>query len=1030
MQYCYSKKCLTGMLALLLLAAKMDPAAAQDTPTRPGWISGVVLDEYSQPLKGATIKVAGKTQTFTTDASGKFEADVALGATLTISAPDHLINVVKAKTDMVVKLNDSFLKSPQTLDVLYGTTKKSGLLGSVATIYTNQLTTTPASLYTYAFPGQLAGVYTKQMRGFTTFNGAALSSGSIIGVNLVNGSSNNNVSSDNAEIDVSVRGQQPITVIDGVQREISSLDPESIESISVLKDGLSTILLGMNSSKPVILVTTKRGELGKPRITFTAAAGLQSSINLPKPLPAYQYAYLLNETLTSDGKPAQFSDVDFNAFRNGTDPYRRPDVNWFKTILKDQSPMSSYKLNINGGTAVAKYSVNLGYFNQGGIFKTADDVSYNTNTDLSRYIINSDVGVQVNKNLYVDLQLFGRIQTTNQPGPGYQDVLNALYSTPSLAYPVRNPDGSFGGNVNYQSNLLAMSQYSGYTQNNTDDILANLDINYDLKGVTPGLSAKLKGNLSYQSITALNRSLGNSVFSYNRDSTYTIYGSQRAQSNIFNTVYTSRQSFGQASLNYVRSFGQHNVSGSALFDIKSLATNYDLSEDVNNIALKGAYNYNEKYFIEAAITRSGDNRYPPGSQYDNFYAFGAGWQMANEEFMKSLSWITSWKWRATYARTGSNNISSRAELYYTYVQTYGNNNNNKSYPVGANYNTNYYFYANTLANPFITWEKGQKIDVGMDLSLFNNTIQFTADYYRDKYSDLLRYRGNSIALLGIPYTFENIGRNLYQGGEFSLTYRNHINNFNYFVTGNINVQTSKILFNDELKTPFPWNQLTGLPVSGTLYGYTSLGLYQTAADAANSPHIAGYQPQPGDIKYADLNNDGIIDQFDQSTIGGTKPLVFYGTTLGFNYKGFSASVILQGVRNRQISTLTNVVTQFGFDGFQAQPSQSYEASTGRWTPETAATASLPRLSQAALPNNGLFSTFYLKNGDYMRVKNAEIAYTLPYSVTKNLHIAGLRVFVNGQNLATVSGFPQLDPEVTPNNYPIQRVFNAGISVKL
>jgi len=1035
------------MLMLLVINTSF-AVAQQDTTVKktvhPGWASGIVLDEYSQPLKGVTIQIKGKAAFTTSDDKGKFEIDAAAGSTLVFTYPDHLVHEVTIKDNgkLSVKLDDAHLKNPQNIDVLYGTQKKESELGSIATVYTNQLTTTPASLFVYAFPGQLAGVYTQQVSGFTSFQTAAISSPSIIGQNLVNTGSNNNSTTDNSEIGVTVRGQTPITIIDGVQREISSIDPESIESISVLKDGLSTILLGINSSKPVVLVTTKRGEAGRPRITFTAETGLQQSLSLPTPLPAYQYAYLINETLTSDGKLPEYSGADFNAYRNHTDPIGHPDVNWFKTILNNYAPMTQYKLNVNGGTNVAKYSISLGYFDQGGIFNTASEVPYNTNNDLSRYIINSDVGVQVNKNLNVDLQLFGRVQTTTEPGGGngggYTSILNSLFGTPSNAYPVRNPDGSFGGSIiggntgPYSNNLLSETEYSGYVQNLTDDILANLDLNYNLNSILKGLTAKLKGNLSYQSITALNRSLQNPSFILNKDSTYSQYGSIVAQSNVFNTVYTSRQSFGQAALNYDRQFGKNQVNAIALYDSKSLVTNYDLPEIVTDIALKGNYNYDGKYFAEAAVNRSGNNRYPPGHQFGTFYAGGLGWQMGKESFIKNnFTWIDSWKWRGTYARTGNGNIGQQASLYYAYLQTYNSNNFNKQYQIGTGYTTNYYWYDNSLANPYVTWESADKIDFGTDISLFKDKLLITADYYHDRYFNVLGLRGNTIALLGAPYPLENIGINLYQGAELSLTFQDHLGNFNYFVTGNLNLQASKIVYSDELTSPYPWNRLTGGPVSGVIYGYTAEGLYQTAQDAAASPHIAGYVPQAGDIKYKDLNGDGVINQFDESSIGGTKPLIFYGLNPGFNYKGFSLSVIIQGVTNRQIYVgNNNIATQFGLD-FSTINQQAYVSSTGRWTPETSGIATLPRLAVSAYNNNGLPSSFYVRSGDYLRIKNAELGYALPYSLTQKLRVAGIRVFVNGENLATLAGLKGIDPEESAMGaYPVQRVINAGITVKL
>lgn len=994
-------------------------------------IHGTVVNEFSEPMPRVKVMVKQTKAAVLTDDNGEFIIDAQTGATLVFLWKDYNTREVKADRDMVVQLTDAFLRSPDKVDMLYESVDRSKVLGAVATIYTKQLTTTPASLYVYAFPGQLAGVYTKQNSGFTSLNTTAISSSAVIGQTLVNASSNNNRSTDNAEISVNVRGQQPITVIDGVQREISSIDPESIASISVLKDGMSTLLLGNNSSRPVILVTTRRGEMGRPHISFTAQTGIQQSLGLPKPLPAYQYAYLMNETLMNDGKPALYTAEDFAAYRDHTDPYGHPDVNWFKTLLRDNSPISSYKLNVNGGTNVARYSVSLSYFDQEGIFKTSGEVPYNTNNSLKRYIINSDIGVQVNKNLNVDLQLFGRVQNAFEPGNDYNAILNALYATPNNAYPIYNRNGSFGGNNiggnngPYSNNLLSRAQYSGYTRNNTNDILANVDLNYNLSSVLPGLTAKLKGNLSYQSITGLDRSLQNPSYGY-IDSAYVIYGGTASQNNSFRTVFTSRQSFAQGSLNYDR----NDVNVQLLYDRKSIVANYDLASNTTNVAGRVGYNYQQKYFVNATLIGSSNNRYPPGGQWGLFYGGGIGWEMGREDFIREhLPWISGWKWRATYARTGNANIDLNAALYYAYSQTYSSNNSSKNYPVGTGYTTVYYQYENTLANPYITWEKADKINIGTDISFLQDHLQLTADYYHDKYSDLLGFRGNSIALLGTGYPLENLGKNLYRGIEVSLTYKNHAGNFNYFVTANGNLAYSKVLYNDELATPYAWNRRTGLPVSGTFYGYTALGLYQDAEDAAGSAHIAGYTPQPGDIKYKDLNEDGVIDAFDQSTIGGKKPLAFFGVTLGATYKGFNFSVIVQGVGNRQISAMNNVVDHFGMD-YSTTNGQVYENATGRWTPETGDKATLSRLAVSAANNNSLFSTFYLKSGNYVRLRNAEIGYSLPYSLLKRIRISGLKIFVDGQNLLTLAGFKGMDPEVQPNSYPIQRVVSTGVSIKL
>ncbi|RYE22495.1 MAG: SusC/RagA family TonB-linked outer membrane protein, partial [Sphingobacteriaceae bacterium] len=916
-----------------------------------------------------------------------------------------------------VRLISTFIKSPQRIDILYGTTNADQNLGAISSIYTNQLTTTPSTLYTYALPGQLAGLYTQQTSGFVTPQTGAQTQADFIGNVVLH---NNYSANDNTEIALSLRGQTPITIIDNVQRELSSIDPESIESVSVLKDGLSNILLGINSSRGVLLVTTKHPDIGKPHISFTAQTALQQPLGLPTPLSAYQYAYLYNEALQNDGRQPIYTSADFNAYRNHTDPQGHPDVNWYNTILRNYSPLTTYRLNVGGGSAVARYSISLNYLDQQGIFKTDPSVNYNTNNDLNRYMINSDVSVNVTKKFTVDLQLFGRIQQFTQPGPGYNNILSTLYSTPNNAYSVYNPNGSFGGTTLYTNNLLSQTEFSGYQRTNSNDVLANLDLKYDLGNVLKGLSVNAKGNLAFVSQGFLNRNLQNNTYIYNSNQSYSAVGTPVAQSNSFSSVSSARYAFAQATVNYDRSFDNNNISALLLYDYRTAALNFDLPQITTNRAFKAQYNYAGKYFIEGVVNLSGYNRYPPGSQLGLFYAGGLGWQMAKETFISNnFKWIDSWKWRATYGKTGNANVDNYG--YYNFLQTYSASNG-YAYTTGTSRSNVQSYAENGLANPYISWEKADKIDVGTDIALFNNHFKITADYYHDRYYNLLQVRGNSIALLGITYPYQNIGVNLYQGGELSLTYQGHAGNFNYFITGNGNIQATKVVFSDEPATPYPWTRHTGQPINA-IYGYKALGIFSTAKEASTSATTVGYTVQAGDVKYADLNGDGIINQFDITTIGNTKPLVYYGTTVGFNYKGFSLSLIVQGVGNRQILFNNNLINGFYGVGFLGltYSGQGYESLINRWTPETATTATLPRLSLGNA-NNTANSSLYIRSGNYVRLKNAEIGYNLPYRWIEKLKISGIRVFANGENLLTLYGYQGFDPEVYGTAYPIQRVF--------
>jgi TonB-linked SusC/RagA family outer membrane protein len=996
-----------------------------------------VVNGDHRALKDVKVYVKGTSNKATTDADGHFGINAPTGSILVFQAHDYYETelTIGESNDVTVRLLSSYLQSPDNIDVLYGTQSAESELGAVSTIYTSQLTTTPASLYVYALPGQLPGLYAQQVSGFTSFNTNSLTSGGIDGLSHVNSTAINSRPSDNSEISLSLRGQTPVIIIDGVQRSITSIDPESIESITVLKDALSCMLLGINSSKGILLITTKKAEAGKPRISFTAETGIQSPLGLPTPLPSYQYAYLYNEALTNDGQNPFYTAADFNAYKNGTDPEGHPNVNWFNTILNKHAPETSYKLNVDGGNQIAKYSIGISYFNQDGIFNEAPGATSNTNDNLSRYIINSDVQVQVNKKLSVDLQLFGRVQQATEPGAGSSNILTALYGTPNNAYPIYNPNGTFGGSTlggPLTNNLLAMTEYSGYIQNNTNDILANLALNYDLNSLTKGLTLKLNGNLSYETENALNRSLTNPTYSY-KDSVYSALGATVAQSNAFSTVYTERQSYGQASLNYDRQFGKNSLSALLMFDTQTLTSNYDLGAVTTDRALKVAYNYEGKYFAEGVLNNSGYNRYTPGDQFGWFYAGGLGWQMAKESFIKdNVDWISSWKWRATYGKTGNNNVD--AYSYYGYAQTYSTSSYYYAYFTGTGRAQTFTYFENPIANPYLTWESADKLDIGTDISLFKDHLQITADYYHDKYYNLLQITGSPTALLGTAFPYQNLGIDLYKGFEFSATYKNNLGKFNYFVTGNISTQASKVVYAAEEATIYPWNSYTGLPVN-TIFGYVADGLYQTAAQAANSPTYSSYKPKAGDIKLEDLNGDGIINQFDEKPIGNLKPLVFYGGTLGFNYQGFSASVMLQGVFNREIEVNNNENIPYqGLGGYGTAPQgQAYTNATARWTPENAANAQLPELSfvNGTLTGyNSLFSSFWLKSGDYIRIKNAEIGYTLPDIWARKLKFSSIRVFIDGENLYTKEAYGEYDTEVGPDNYPIERVISAGISVKL
>lgn len=1026
---CYIKRSILGMLWLFsgvcVVKAQQTPAAVATVVDKASQ-KITVVDEFGKPIFGAAVYSNDGVLLGTTNAEGIANITLAeQSATIHIDGY-YPKTVVKGK-DQTYRLAVNYLAKADFTNILYDKKPNKQILGAVSSLNNSQIKTTPTPLYLNALTGRLPGFYTQEVSGFRTAKVTPITYNDLAGSLPSEGTRYSSNSTDNSEVAFNLRGMQPVTIVDGVQRDIYSLDPEDIESVTVAKDALSALLLGQKSSRGVLQITTKKGTTGPPRLSFTAQTGIQNALKTPKPLDAYQYAYLYNEALQNSGRVVAFTEADFNALRSGNSPITHPNVNWYNQILRDDAPISKYNLGVNGGGKTARYAISLSYLNQEGMFQTANGL--NTNLGLQRYLINSSIDVDVTKNFNLGLQLFGRIQDGRQPGAGTTAILSALQSTPNYAYPVFNPDGSYGGSSIFGTNLYQQVTGSGYLLDNTRDLMANLDLKYKFDDFLPGLYASGKINVAATSSSLVDRNSRQPVFDVTYDEqgnpVYARYGTIANQPNSFATTSTTNSFYAQGTIGYVTIIDDsHQLDGKLFVDQQISNYQFDLPAKYTNFAATANYGFQDKYFAQAAVNYSGFNRFQPGKRFGTFYALGLGWDIAAENFIKEKAkWINQLKLRATYGRTGNTNEAGLG--YYSWRASFGQNGTN-GYDLGSQYSFSSGIAEKGLANVNATWEKGDKLNIGLDMALFNSHIKITADVYRDKYFDLLQQRGSSIELIGMTYPNENIGENLYTGQELSITYQNNINSFNYFITANASRMKSEVLYMNEIQQRYAWNYRTGMPV-GQTFGYLANGLIQTQAEADAAPRLGGTQVYPGDVRLVDLNGDGVINLFDQTALGNTKPVIYYGATLGFSIKGFDMSILLQGVKNR---TYQQTDYSFGFYGDR----QGYEYLLGRWTPETAATATYPRLTIGAngtnTPNLNN-SSFWTHSGEYLRIRNIDVGYTLPYSITNKIKVAGLRVFANAQNLFTTTPYDRLDPEVYGDTaYPIQKIFNLGVNIKL
>ena len=1035
--------CFFVIIVMGMLLGISNATAAKGISKENNDIIGKVIDQYGNPVPDVVITMKNSNFRVVTDVNGTFEFRYDKGKVLCFSHPGFLYKEVKVnklrknERDFKLTISEEYIKSRKIVNRPYGVEDKDSYLGSEAAVYSDQLSTMMSSTFIPSLRGRMPGLNVIQTRGARTHYSSSISSGTLIG-NVPNESLvGQSAYGDNTEFNISSRHNSPVVVVDGIQRELFSIDPESIESVSLQKDALSSMFLGMRSSRGALIVTTKEPIAGDFQLSFTGRFGVQTPVDMPEPLSSSQYAYLLNEALQNDGRNTMYTYDDFKKFRTQSNPYTHPNVNWYDELLKKNSTIQSYNLNASGGNKFAQYFVSLGYMSEGGLFKSIDRVDdvHDTNLSYERYSINSKVNINITDDFKAKITLFGRVEEGTQPGGnggGYTDILSSIYTTPNGAYPIYNPNGTWGGSIAFTNNLMSQTVASGYLTDGARDVMGIINLYYDLDKVVKGLSTRLIGGVAFQNRTAVNRTMRSEVYEYTENSMgeglYSEYGSPAAQSNSFSSVSSYQQMYGQFAIDYERQFGLHSVKASLMGDTRTTITNWNLPEYPTNIIVDASYDYAKKYFVQAAMSESYYNRYAPGKRWGTFYALGLGWDISKEDFMEDADWLDQLKLRAVYGKTGSGIDNSG---YYSYLQLYSENGD--SYSLGTSYTNGGAYSENTpLANPNITWEKAHKINLGIDMTLFNNRLKITADYYNDKYYDLLQTRGKSIELIGQSYPNENVGKARWFGGELSVTYQNHINDFNYYISGNWSCEQSKLLFKDEQEQPYDYLYATGKPV-GAVWGLLAEGFFTSQEEIDKSPLISGYDNiQPGDIKYKDVNGDKVIDANDRVVIGGDKPLSYFGIDLGFNWRGLEFSMLWQGVYNRDIY-LSDATLIEGFQSIGQTYGQAYKHMLGRWTPETAETATFPRLSAGGNnynKGNGWNSSFWMRSGNFLRLKYMSIGYTLPDIFCQN-YLGGTRVkiFISGQNLLTFSGCNLQDPEVSFTNYPLQRCISTGINVK-
>lgn len=818
-------------------------------------------------------------------------------------------------------------------------------------------------------------------------------------------------------------------VIDGFQSTeayFQQLTPQEIESITLLKDASATAIYGSKGANGVLLITTKRGTSDKIKINFSIQSGFQQPLRLPEFLGAYDYATLYNEALVNDGKSPFYTPMDLEAYKTGNDPIFHPDVDWYGTILRKAAPITNYNFTASGSNEYFRYFVLLNVLDDRSLYRKAGNVSdFSKNGTYTRYNFRTNIDVKLSKRLQGAITLGGTIEDKTNPGTSENTsgMFDLMSSIAPNAFPVYVSTGMYGGNSMY-SNPLGDLMQTGYTSYNGRSLQAIFQLKGDLGFITPGLSVNgaVGFNTYFKSYSKKSRQYAR--YSVDRDNAdeiiYTTYGQNTSLAGDESSSSQWRDYSLQASLNYNRTFnGLHNIDAIYLGSYNDyVVTGTDLS--YKNIAMGGrvTYSYDKRYIGEFSFGYNGTENFPKGHRFGFFPAGSLGWILSNEAFLKGNPILNYLKLRASYGIVGNDNIGGIRYMFDQYYDGYG-------YHLGSSNNVQDGLVQGKLANPDVTWEKEKKFNVGFEATLVNK-IDVSFDYFIQKRSNILSQPYRTVPdYLGISRPDINIGKVDNKGLETSIRY-NGIGkkDLTYFVETSLWYAKNKVVYNAEAIQENEYLYGTGRIV-GQPFVLEAIGFFKDEDDILKSPTQTFTDVRPGDIKYKDQNKDGKIDSNDYYPIGYTSmPQITLGLHGGITFKGFDMDIFFQGAANRTVYCGGKYYHAFQNDG------KISSIALGRWTPETAETATYPRLSSENNLNNYQASSFWQKNGNFLKLRSLEIGYTLPFQLSRKINLEKVRIFANGTNLFSLDhmdGFT--DPE-TMSGYPALRIISFGLSIQL
>jgi len=1001
-------------------------------------LEGIVVDQSGASLPGVSVVKRGTSIGTATDENGRFSLPSdAEKETLVFSYIGYKQEekLVFAGIPIKIEMQENLSLLNEVVVVGYGVQKKASVTASLSSIKSEDLLKTPVSNISSALVGRTTGIFAVQRSG--------------------------EPGKDNS--DIYIRGiatfaggtsTKPLILIDGIERDMNSLDPNEIESVNILKDASATAIFGVRGANGVIIITTKTGTEGKPTVSMTSNFAIQNPIRLPELLNAYDWAYWRNIANKNDfpSSAVPFSDKDLEYYKNGQDPVFHPNNNWFDIMLNKYIPQQQYNFNISGGTKTAKYYVSLGMLNQDGAFKEGGILKdFSANSEYKRYNIRANTDFQWSKIFSTSVKFGAQIIDSNYAGVDATSIMNQVFVNNPISSPVIVDNkliwnvAGLGAWQNGNPPLFQLLD-NGYSTNFSSRM--NIDVSGVLKldFITKGLL--LRGKVAYDNYynQQVKRRRATELYDVKQPnpSNPTEYalvisqypGVMSVQSEVYNK---NRKTYGEAAIEYNKNIKKHTLTGLLLGTMERY---YDGSDDLpyNYMGLVGrlTYNFDNRYLAEFNVGYNGSENFAKKHQFGLFPSFSLGYNISEEKFFPKSDLFSYLKLRGSIGLVGNDKIQGTRFLFTP--STFTDTSNIYYFGTGNTAVSGY--KESVLGNPDVTWETALKKNIGIDMQLFKNNFRFVFDLFRED-------RKNILWTLNVPITFGsaslvapyNIGQAENKGYEIELGYNGKINDrkLTYYLNANYSFARNKIIYMDEVPQPYSNLVHTGQRINQP-FGLICEGFYnyQSEIDDPNRPISAweGAGLQPGDLKYKDVNGDGKIDDNDNSPIGYSNiPEIIYGVSGGLKWEGFDFSILFQGADH-----VSTYISGTGATPFRSGNGTAFSNVVESWSIEryeSGLPITLPRLSAA--PNDAAHnyrtSTFWQLNARYLRLKNMEIGYDLASSVEiiKQLGLSSVRLYLNGQNLLTWTPMRWFDPEIAANTnggvYPMTRIISIGLNIQ-